>query len=40
VWRELLSPQRYAVLREAATELSFYGEYVDTDDEGFYQCAA
>jgi peptide-methionine (R)-S-oxide reductase len=39
-WRELLSPEQYAVLREAATELPFYGEYVDTDDDGLYHCAA
>ena len=30
-------PERYAVLREAATELPFYGECVDTDDEDLYQ---
>jgi hypothetical protein len=29
-WRESLSSEQYAVLREAATELPFYGEYVDT----------
>ena len=39
-WRELLSPEQYAVLRAAATELPFSGEYVDTDDEGLYHCAA
>ena len=39
-WWEPLSPERYAVLREAATELPFSGEYVDTDDEGLYHCAA
>jgi hypothetical protein len=27
-WRESLSSEQYAVLREAATELPFYGEYV------------
>ena len=39
-WRELLSPEQYAVLREAATELPLSGEYVDTDDDGLYHCAA
>jgi peptide-methionine (S)-S-oxide reductase len=39
-WRELLSPEQYAVLRDAATELPFSGEYVDTDDDGLYRCAA
>jgi peptide-methionine (S)-S-oxide reductase len=39
-WRERLSPEQYAVLREAATELPFSGEYVDADNEGLYHCAA
>src|SRR5215212_3001626 len=39
-WRELLSTEQYAVLREAATELPFSGEYVDTDEAGLYHCAA
>jgi peptide-methionine (S)-S-oxide reductase len=39
-WRERLSPEQYAVLREAATELPFSGEYVDNDENGLYHCAA
>jgi peptide-methionine (R)-S-oxide reductase len=37
-WRERLSSQEYAVLRQAGTERAFTGEYVDTDDEGMYRC--
>ncbi|WP_285489178.1 peptide-methionine (R)-S-oxide reductase MsrB [Amycolatopsis taiwanensis] len=39
-WREQLSPQEYAVLREAATERPFTGEYTDTKTEGVYECRA
>ena len=39
-WRKRLSPEQYAVLREAATEHPFSGEYVDTDEAGLYHCAA
>lgn len=39
-WRRRLTPAEYRVLREAATEPPFTGEYVDTDSVGSYQCRA
>jgi peptide-methionine (R)-S-oxide reductase len=39
-WREQLTPQEYAVLRQAGTERPFTGEYVDTKTEGVYRCRA
>jgi peptide-methionine (R)-S-oxide reductase len=39
-WRERLTPEEYAVLREAATEAPFTGEYTDTKAEGVYRCRA
>ncbi|WP_181776491.1 peptide-methionine (R)-S-oxide reductase MsrB [Amycolatopsis pittospori] len=39
-WREQLSPDEYAVLRQAGTERPFTGEYTDTATTGVYQCRA
>ena len=38
--REQLTPQEYAVLRQAGTERPFTGEYVDTKTEGVHRCRA
>jgi peptide-methionine (R)-S-oxide reductase len=39
-WRSELSPREYAVLRRAATEPAFTGEYTDNHQAGVYSCRA
>jgi peptide-methionine (R)-S-oxide reductase len=39
-WRAQLSPEEYAVLRQAGTERPWTGEYVDTKTQGVYSCRA
>lgn len=38
-WREQLSPQQYAVLREGATERADTGRYAYSHQPGIYRCA-
>ncbi len=40
VWKEVLSPDQYRVLRQKGTEPPFSGKYVHTKDDGTYVCAA
>lgn len=38
-WKKILSPDLYAVAREAATERAFTGKYYQYDVKGTYFCA-
>lgn len=39
-WKDKLSDEEYKVLREAGTEPSGTGDYLEKDDKGVYQCKA
>ncbi len=39
-WRSLLGRERYCVMRKKATEQIFSGNYLRTETEGTYHCAA
>ncbi len=39
-WKERLTPEQYAVLREKGTEAAFSGKLGAPDKDGVYHCAA
>ena len=39
-WRRRLTPEQYAVLRQASTERAFTGALLHNKDSGTYSCAA
>ena len=38
-WREKLSPEQYAILRQGGTERAFTGKYEKNKQPGMYKCA-
>lgn len=38
-WQSQLSPERYAILRQAATEPAFSGELLHVEGDGTFRCA-
>lgn len=39
-WRQKLTPEQYAVLREKGTEPAFTGKLLHAEGDGMYACAA
>src|SRR5687767_12138998 len=39
-WREVLTPEQFAILRQHATERPFTGALLNNKEEGVYTCAA
>ena len=37
-WKEMLTPEQYAICREKGTEPAFSGEYHDSKESGMYRC--
>ncbi len=37
-WRQMLTPEQYAITRKEGTEPPFSGEYYDSNGEGAYKC--